>query len=258
MESAASFSFPNPEGLIPQYPSWPAADGAPNANPNIYADGGSLENTGLASLLAYGDIGSAIVCVNSETAMVQGSAGISNGQGGWVNGTMVVVDDAVPPLFGYQPYDDTLGYVPYSSGNVSPENQLFGNNQVFASSEFAGLLSGLWEAAGSVAPATQPAIFSQSLTVQGNTWFGVTAGSTPITIVWMYLNYASDWGALFSSNTPVQQIIDAEISANQFPHYDTFSTQLSATQINLLAHLTSWSMVTAEQNSGVFSNLFKL
>ena len=257
VESAASFSFPNPEGLIPQYPSWPAADGAPNADPNIYADGGSLENTGLASLLAYGDIGSAIVCVNSETAMVQGSAGISNGQGGWVNGTMVVVDDAVPPLFGYQPYDDTLGYVPYSSGNVSPENQLFGNNQVFASSEFAGFLSGLWEAAGSAAPATQPAIFSQSLTVQGNTWFGVAAGSTPITIVWMYLNYASDWGALFNSNTPVQQIIDAEISANQFPHYDTFSTQLSATQINLLAHLTSWSMVTAEQNSGVFSNLFK-
>jgi hypothetical protein len=257
VESAASFSFPNPEDLVPEYPSWPAAGGAANPNPNTYADGGSLENTGLASLLAYGDIGSAIVCVNSETAMVQGSAGISNGQGGWVQGTTVIVDDAVPPLFGYQPYDDTLGYVPYSSGKVSPENQLFGNNQVFASTEFAGFLCGLWEAAGSAAPATQPAIFSQSLTVQANTWFGVTAGNAPMTIVWVYLNYASDWGALFDNNQPVQQIIDAEISANHFPHYDTFSTQLSATQINLLAHLTSWSLVTAEQNSSVFSSLFK-
>ena len=257
VESAASFSSPNPDDLIPQYPSWPAADGAANPNPNIYADGGSLENTGLASLLAYADIDSAIVCVNSETAMVQGSAGISNGQGGWVTGTTVIVDDAVPPLFGYQPYDDTLGYVPYAPGKVSPENQLFGNNQVFASSEFAGFLSGLWAAAGGAAPAPQPAIFSQSLTVQGNTWFGVSPGSAPITIVWVYLNYASDWGALFDNNQPVQQIIDTEIAANQFPHYDTFSTQLSATQINLLAHLTSWSMVTAEQNSSVFSSLFK-
>ncbi|GLQ90778.1 hypothetical protein [Dyella flagellata] len=257
VESVADFNFPNPDDLVPQYPSWPVADGAANPNPNTYADGGSLENTGLASLLAYGDIGSAIVCVNSETAMVQGSAGISNGQGGWVSGTMVVVDDAVPPLFGYQPYDATLGYVPYSSGNVSPDNQLFGNNQVFASSEFAGFLIGLWEAAGSAAPATQPAILSQSLTVQGNAWFGVTAGSAPITIVWVYLNYASDWGALFDNNQPVQQIIDAELSAHQFPHYDTFSTQLSATQINLLAHLASWSLVTAEQNGGVFSSLFK-
>ena len=257
VESAAGFTFPNPDDLIPQYPSWPVADGAPNPKPNIYADGGSLENTGLASLLAYGDIGSAIVCINSETAMVQGNAGISNGQGGWLTGTTVIVDDAVPPLFGYQPYDDTQGYVPYSPGKVTPQNQLFGQNQVFASTEFAGFLSGLWEAAGSAAPATQPAIFSQSLTVQGNTWFGVAAGSAPITIVWVYLNYASDWGALFDKNPPVQQIIDAEISANQFPHYDTFSTQLSATQINLLAHLASWSVVTAEQNSGVFSSLFK-
>jgi hypothetical protein len=256
-ESAAGFHFPDPEDLVPEYPSWPVGDGAANPVPNAYADGGSLENTGLASLLAYGDIGSAIVCVNSETAMVQGSAGISNGQGGWISGTTVIVDDAVPPLFGYQPYDDTLGYVPYTSGNVSPENQLFGNNQVFACTEFAAFLSGLWEAAGGTAPATQPAIFSQSLTVQGNTWFGVAAGSAPITIVWVYLNYASDWGALFDNNQPVQQIIDAEISANRFPHYDTFSTQLSATQINLLAHLTSWSVVTAEQNGSVFSKLFK-
>lgn len=257
VESAAEFHFPDFEDLVPAYPSWSVAKSSSNANPNNFADGGSLENTGLASLLAYSDIESVIVCVNSETAMVQGSAGISNGQGGWISGTTVVVDDAIPPLFGYQPYDKVLGYVPYTAGVLMSENMLFAHNQVFAASEFAGFLSALWNAAGGAAPAAQPAILSQSLTVQANGWFGVSAGSQPITIVWVYLNYASDWGALFNTNPQVQQIITNEISANNFPHYDTFSTQLSATQINLLAHFTSWSLVTVDQDSGVFSNLFK-
>ncbi len=252
----SAFTFPNPQELVPEYPAWPAGAGAANPTPNTFADGGSLENTGLASLLAFTDIDSVIVCINSETAMVAGNAGISNGNGGWISGTQIVVDDAVPPLFGYQPYDDTTGYVLYSAGGASPENQLFGQSQVFASSEFAGFLSGLWAAAGSAAPAAQPAILSQSLSVQANTWFGVAARSKPITVVWVYLNFASDWSAQFANNQPVQSLVASELSTNQFPHYNTLTTQLSATQINLLAHFTSWSLVTADQNSSVFSSLF--
>jgi len=143
------------------------------------------------------------------------------------------VDGSLPPLFGYQPHDDTNGYVLFSAGNVSPENQIYANNQVFASSEFAGFLAGLWVAAGSTSPATQPAILSKSLTVQANTWFGVPARSKPMTIVWVYLNYASDWAALFANNQPVQNLVASELSTNQFPNYNTLSTELSATQINL-------------------------
>ncbi|HSX59264.1 MAG TPA: hypothetical protein VLF18_03590, partial [Tahibacter sp.] len=249
------FTFPNPEDLVPQYASWPAGAGAANPTPNIYADGGSLENNGLASLLAFTDIDSVIVCVNTEIPMTAG-AGIPDGNGGWVSGTQVVVDDSIPPLFGYQPHDDTAGYVLYSTGNSSPENQLFGQSQVFASSEFAGFLSGLWAAAGSSASASQPAILSQSLTVQENAWFGVPAGTQPITVVWVYLNYASDWGNLFADNQPVQQLIASEVQNNVFPHYNTLTTELSATQINLLAHFTSWSLVNADTNTKVFSNLF--
>ena len=255
-KSIPDFTFPNPEDLVPEYPAWPAGAGAANPNVNTFADGGSLENNGLASLLAFSDIDSVIVCVNTEIAMVAGTAGISDGNGGWISGTQVVVDDSVPPLFGYQPYDATNGYVLYSAGNSTPENQLFGQSQVFASSEFAGFLSGLWAAAGSASPASQPAILSQSLTVQANTWFGVPAGSSPITVVWVYLNYASDWAAQFTDNTPVASLVASEVSTNNFPHYDTLTTNLSATQINLLAHLSSWSLVTADENSKVFSNLF--
>lgn len=255
---SAAFSFPNPKDLIPQYPSWPAGAAAANPVANTFADGGSLENNGLASLLAFTDIDSAIVCVNSEVPLTQPqtNVGISDGNGGWIAGTNIIVDDSVPPLFGYQPYDAKKGYVLFSAGGATPENQLFANNQVFASTEFAGFLTGLWAAAGSASPATAPAILSQSLTVQANTWFGVPAGTTAMTIVWVYLNYATDWGALFDNNQPVQSIIASELSTNGFPGYSTLSTELSATQINLLAHFTSWALVTADQNSSVFSSLF--
>lgn len=248
--------FPDLDKLVPAYPSWPAGDGAANETLNTFADGGSLENTGLASLLAFSDIESVIVCVNSETAMVRTSVGVSDGNGGWVAGTTIKVDGSLPPLFGYQPFHETRGYLPYPKDETQ-EDLIFRNNQVFASDEFAGFLSALWAAAGGATQPTQPAILSQSLTVQANTWFGVPAGSKPINVVWVYLNYASDWAAQFANNAPVQQLVASEVSANNFPHYETLSTQLSATQINLLAHFTSWSLVNAEQGSGVFSSLFE-
>lgn len=254
--SLPEISFPDIDELIPAYPSWPAGDGAANKNPNTFADGGSLENNGLASMLAFSDIESVIVCVNTEIPMAARSVGIPDGKGGWIAGTQIEVDSSLPPLFGYQPFDDKKGYVLYSAGHVSPEHQIFGNNQVFDSSEFAAFLSGLSAAAGGAVNPTQPAILSQSLTVQANTWFGVSTRSKPITIVWVYLNYASDWAAQFANNQQVQQLVASEVSTNGFPHYSTLSTQLSATQINLLAHFTSWSLVTADQSSGVFSSLF--
>lgn len=254
--AGATISFPNPKDLIPQYPSWPAGAAAANPVANTFADGGSLENNGLASMLAFTDIDSVIVCVNSEVPLAQATLGISDGKGGWISGTNILVDDSVPPLFGYQPYDASTGYVLFSAGGATPENQLFANNQVFASSEFAGFLTGLWAAAGSASPATAPAILSQSLTVQANTWFGVPAGTAPMTIVWVYLNYATNWGALFDDNQAVQSIIDSELSTNQFPNYSTLSTELTATQINLVAHFTSWSLVTTDQSTSVLSSLF--
>ncbi|HEY9133492.1 MAG TPA: hypothetical protein VIM98_17175 [Dyella sp.] len=255
---ATAISFPDIQTLVPAYPSWSVAAPAPNANANNFADGGSLENTGLASLLAFTDIDSAIVCVNSDTPLAIGKHGISDGKGGWIAGTNIIVDEAIPPLFGYQPYHPSHGYRPYSAGNASQEDQIYAYNQVFASSEFTALLTGLWEAAKKDgAPSTQPAILSQPLIVQANAWFGVPAGSTPMTIVWVYLNYASDWTALFANNQPVKQIVADEVAKHKFPHYNTLATHLTATQINLLAHLSSWSMVSADQDSQVFSNLFK-
>ena len=44
---------------------------------------------------------------------------------------------------------------------------------------------------------------------------------------------------------------------DSFPNYSTLNTNLSATQINLLANLTAWSVNEAEWAGGVLSPLFK-
>ncbi|MGM9484619.1 hypothetical protein ACS5PN_25720 [Roseateles sp. NT4] len=254
-----------PMDLIPQYPSWPVGGAEANSGSNLnsYADGGSLDNSGLCSLLSYSDIDSAIVCVNSMVPLVAAACGVPTAPGSatpWLPGSQVQVDDALPPLFGYQPYDDKRGYQPYAGtdpNKVLQGNRPYAQNQIFAASDFAPFLAALWVAAGSASPASAPAVLSQSLTVLANPWFGVPARSAPTTIVWVYLNYATDWAAQFDSNAAVQQLIASELANSRFPNYSTLDTQITATQVNLMAHLTSWSVVTAEHDGQVFSSLFK-
>ena len=226
--------------------------------PSHFADGGSLENTGVAALLAYSDIDKVIACINPQTRMQPGAYGVADGQGGFIPGTALIVDACIPPLFGYQPYEAgglgrNEGYVLYSQGS-SYKYPMYAKNQVFESMAFPALLQGLWAASGSGSYA-RPAIFSQRLAVQPNTWFGVTSAHE-ITVVWFYLTFVTDWAALFAGNQPVQAIIELERSTNAFPNYSTLNTNLSATQINLLANLTAWGMNEAERATGVFSSLF--
>ncbi|ANH67129.1 hypothetical protein ABE85_05285 [Mitsuaria sp. 7] len=245
--------------LIPSYPSWPVADPGVNPEPNQYADGGNLENTGLPSMLAYEDIDSVIVCVNSMQPITVVNRGVADGQGKWVQGSQVLVDDAIPPLFGYRPYDVDSGYVPYAQGKsgMTGDSQAYANNQVFESGEFAPFLSGLLAAAsaGSRSPNKAPAILAQALAVLKNDWFGVQARDG-VNIVWVYLNFSHDWRAQFE-NPQTQALIDAQARDETFPNYSTFSTHLSAQQINLLAHLSSWSLVSTEEKEQVFSPLFR-
>ena len=69
--------------------------------PTRFADGGNLENTGIASLLAYDDIDSVIAFVNCPNPMKAGSHGVIDQHSQEVPNTRVVVDGQIPPLFGY-------------------------------------------------------------------------------------------------------------------------------------------------------------
>jgi hypothetical protein len=247
--------------IIPSYQYWPVLDPRPSAQPipSQFADGGNLENTGIAALLAYSDIDSIIAFINPMTVMQPGPYGVADGQGGFIPGTTLIVDACIPPLFGYQPYEsgglgESVGYVRYGQGS-SNKYPMYANNQVFEAAAFPALLQGLWAASGSGSYA-RPAIFTQRLAVRPNTWFGVTS-AREVTVVWYYLSFVAEWEALFANNPPVRAIIELERSTNSFPNYSTLNTNLSATQINLLANLTAWSVNEAERATGVFSSLFK-
>jgi hypothetical protein len=246
------------QSLIPRYPCWPVRDPAPTETPqpNLLADGGNLDNSGVAALLAYADIDSIIAFVNTSQPLTQSAYGIADGAGGFIPGTDVIVDGCIPPLFGYQPYGDgrlgaNQGYVPYGEG-LPTRSPIYAHNQVFPAASFPALLQGLWAASGNDGTSA-PAIFTQRLAVVPNAWFGVS-GAREVTVVWFHLGFVDSWRALFAANPAVLAIIAAERANSNFPNYSTLDTHLSATQINLLADLTAWSVESAGQT---FAALFE-
>ena len=257
--------------LTPEYFYWPALDAAPD--PNIqttdFADGGDLENTGIASLLAYTDIDKVISFVNSSQPMLACSLGAFDAAGNEIPGTRVLVDTQVAVLFGYQPWQEGQGYRLYA-GASDPQGREYENNQVFPSERFAELLQGFWRVTGNTGDpaalglkgkATQaganlrPAILRQELETVANPWFGVEAGRK-ITVVFFYNNRVK---AFYDAVQPEVQAIlgnfDDPKSCSSFPHYSTVRTHLTPTEINLLASFTAWS-ITNPENRKTFLDLF--
>ena len=237
----ANFSF-DPTAIVPSYQYWSPADSTGNetVNPSFFADGGSLENTGVAAALSYSDIQNVIAFINSVTPIKQDS------------NSVIVVDEQIPPLFGYQPYDETLGYVLYSDGDIDPLNNAgFANNQIFPSEQFDALLTGLWNASGNGSYLNSP-IFKQQLTTVENKWFGV-AGNTTVNVLWVYLENTLSW----SNELPADVLsIERELVASlNFPHYNTFTeTELDPQEIHLLANLTAWTVMN---NAAIFQSMYE-
>lgn len=233
----------DPDAIVPSYQYWSPAHSTANetVNNSFFDDGGSLDNTGIASTLAYSDVQNVIAFINSETLLTKDS------------NSVIVVDQMIPPLFGYQPYDETLGYVLYTKPLVKPENASYANNQVFASSDFQPLLNGLWAASGSGTYQTSP-IFSQSLTTLVNSWFGVAANQS-VKVLWVYLENTLSWSRELSSQSSndVSAIESGLVTTMNFPHYSTMDTELTATEIQLLANLTAWTVMN---NAAAFQSLY--
>jgi hypothetical protein len=139
------------QGLIPAYRCWPVLN--PPVNQPIttsqFADGGSLENSGIAAMLSYHDIQHIIAFSNTSTPLSMDRVGT------------IVVDESLPPLFGYQPYVEGTGYVLYQ-GAPRPNGPLYRNNQVFPPEAFWDLLQNLWTASGSGTYQTPPCMCSHS------------------------------------------------------------------------------------------------
>jgi len=244
--------------MNPAYQYWPVANpsAVSDPQPTQFADGGSLENTGIGGMLAYADIDNIVSFINTSVAITAGEYGVSDGNGNFVPGTNVVVDESIPPLFGYQPYESgqlgqfNKGYVLYK-GAAGTNYPMYANSQVFRSASFAGFLQALWANSGS-GQNLHSAIVQQSLQVIPNQWFGITRCDT-VNVVFCYLNMVEDWYHLFDNNPTVQQLISSYITQYSFPNYDLLDTDLSATQTNLMANFTAWNVVS---NSAIFTKLF--
>lgn len=243
------------KSLIPEYAYWPVAgvEPFPQTLPTQFADGGSLENTGVADMLTYADVESVIACVNSSQRMEAVAGGVVAADGTTAPGTGVLLSSQIPPLFGYQPYQEGEGYRLYA-GDPHPAFPQGRNSQVFPAEAFADLVRGLWQASGS-GTNQRAAVFAQSLAVQKNEWFGVKDGRT-VTVLWVYTARVRDFYEALSPQ--VQALLgdfDDPSSFHAFPHYPTFDTDLSPAEVNLLASLAAWT-VAGDENRAAFEALY--
>ena len=231
--------------LVPKYQYWSVNSSPdPDLRPVSFADGGDLENSGVAAALVYEDVERLISFANSDTPITAGKYGVLDKNNKTIPGTQIIVDWMLPPLFGYRPYDKKLGYQLYENSKSS-QDRIFKHNQVFPSDAFPELLKGLWEASGNH---DQPgsnrygANYKQTLTTVENLWFGVKGGRQ-VTMLWVYTNFISSWYDLLSSDIQKEIFNNNPTNYYNFPNYSLNDTQLTPEQVNLLAGLTSWNIV---------------
>lgn len=250
-------SFAKLAEIVPKYKYWSIKGKGGSQTPlNPFADGGNLENTGISALLTYQDIENIIAFVNSSTPLEISTLGILDKQGKQVPGTNIKVDSQLPPLFGYQPYDDQAGYKMYK-GDAHPKDPQFCNNQLFPSEAFQKLLLGLWSASGNqtkVGSNQHGAIYRQDLTTIENQWLGVRGGNK-ITVLWVYNNFVQDWYEQLDETVRHEIFKDDPKSFFNFPNYATTDTQLTTTQVNLLASLSAWNILEGDPEQ--FLNMFR-
>jgi hypothetical protein len=223
--SSAAFSetveakLPHLDKIDPMYPYWPITDREKTAPFNyLFADGGSLENTGLASMLSR-RVPNVIVFVNSQTPLTQ-----EEGE--------VVLDPQIPLLFGLAPSRRKLRFDEPQRKEVPNDDARF--TQVFPNDRYDEVAQGLWAANS----AGGPAMYLQTVETAENPSFGVPQYT--VNVLWVYNTAVQGWYDLLQPD--VQKTVD---KTRNFPNYDTvLQLDLSAAEVNLLAHLSCWSMTS--------------
>lgn len=250
-DEGALRTFRETDLFVPAYTCVsPSAEPGPGeARRTSFADGGSLDNTGVAGLLAYDDIDTVLAFVNSADPLRTTDHGALDERGLEIPGTRVLLSPQIPPLFGYQAHRPGIGYRLYAADDtpVGPEHA---HNQVFEPAAFPDLVRTLWEAsgnAGSPGSNLRPAIAKLRLRVVRNDWLGVRGRSgpgdedpAPITLVLVYTTRVRGFHDRVGRG--VRALLgdfDDPGSCGSFPHYPTLNTHLDEIEINLLAHLTA-------------------
>lgn len=248
----------NKADLVPQYNYWPVSQAAQAANANHnteFTDGGDLENTGIAGLLAQvqGAVGNIISFVNGAEVLEE-----KNGQ--------IIAATQMAPLFGVA-YDATHhqfeNYLPNGVNPFTRQTDPFGFLQVFDNSngEFDALRQGLYAANGSGAN-TDAAFCLQQLTVVENVLLGITQ-TNPVNVLWVQNAPVNHWQTQITDSVLQEKIKTGQQQGGitefaDFPYYSTFlKIHQTAAETNTLAQMWAWC-VGNEQSplSAAISKLF--
>jgi hypothetical protein len=207
------------DSLDPEYQYWPIASRESTTPVRyLFADGGSLENSGVASMVSRG-VPNVIAFINSQTPL-----SLEDGE--------VVLDPQIPLLFGLAPSPKKLRRNEPNRAPVPNENAAF--TQVFPSDRYEEVAHGLWNAHH----AGGPAIYLQTLETVANPNYGVEP--YPVRILWVYNTAVQAWYDLLKPD--IQKVVD---KTSHFPNYDTLlQLELSASEVNLLAHLACWNLMS--------------
>lgn len=261
-DSEAMHALSETDLLVPSYRAVGPGEATGGRERTTYVDGGSLDNTGITSLLAYADIDSIIAFQNTYEPLEAAERGVLDADGVEIANSRIRVSEQIPPLFGYQPYREGIGYRLYA-GDPEPSMPERAYHQVFEPSAFSVLLRALWRASGS-GTFKAPAIARLRLRVVTNGNLGVRGrggpgddNPEPITLVMAYTTRVRAWyDRLHPSVRALHGDFDRPETCDKFPHYPTAHIHLSAERINLLAHLCAWC-VAGEPQADVFRSLFE-
>eukprot|EP00516_Mucochytrium_quahogii_P005916 CAMPEP_0203748438 /NCGR_PEP_ID=MMETSP0098-20131031/3324_1 /ASSEMBLY_ACC=CAM_ASM_000208 /TAXON_ID=96639 /ORGANISM=" , Strain NY0313808BC1" /LENGTH=595 /DNA_ID=CAMNT_0050637185 /DNA_START=243 /DNA_END=2027 /DNA_ORIENTATION=- len=191
---------------------------------NNFVDGGSIDNTGIISMLQRG-VKKVIAFNNAEEVLPEMST--YNACNATRLPTAAEFDStSILPLFGKS--------IPSSTG-------FYGNNHVFAEKDFLPLMCQLQ----TLDHDGHSAVAILNVTTVQNTWWNIEAGRT-VQLMLFYLNKPTKFVELLPTDT--QQSINKGSSGEfaNFPNYKTMFqnapaiVQYKKRQINLLGQLTDW------------------
>jgi len=239
--------FLSKEDLVPQYNYWPVSQVSQGtaANQNTkFTDGGNLENTGVAGLLAQvqGTVSNIIAFVNGEDVLEQ-----KQGQ--------VIAATQMARLFGVA-YDAGQGlfknYLPNGVNPFTGQTDPVGFLQVFDNShaEFDNLRQGLYKANGAGTKA-DAAFFLQTLKVVENTLLGITQ-TYSVNVLWVQNAQVNNWQNQITDATLKQKIQTGQKKGfldefADFPYYSTFlKIHQTAAETNTLAQMWAWCVSNKE------------
>ena len=236
---AASSAFSTPDRDLRTYPHayhWSMASPVNQRQafdlPDVFTDGGDVENYGLISLLRRG-VKAVVVFVNTVWPL-----SLDYNPERWPRDVDHVqplkreVDPFLAPLFG-------------------APSERFPHNHVFPEADYAPLIAGLQAAkrcGGAVTMTT-------THTIQPNAWWGLPGG-TDMSICWVYNEHVERWVERLPHS--VRRSVregTASTPTGPFAHFPHYLTQgqnagalirLTAPQVGLLSHLSCWNVVSSE------------